>query len=98
MNKSKSKNNGQPVKKTERVDFRFPLETKELMNSMAKKHNMKNSQYVRSLIEKDAHSISHEQQIQNSLRENHFINSLLANPDMPNKCKQLIGKELEKYV
>jgi len=98
MNESKPKNNRQSVKKTERVDFRFPLETKELMNSMAKKHNMKNSQYVRSLIEKDAYSISHEQQIQNSLQENQLINSLLANPDISSDCKKHIVKELRKYV
>lgn len=73
-------------------------EQKEFVEMQAKKQNKNKTEYILSLIEQDSISISHEQLISNSLSENQFINDLLTHPDISNKDKQIIGKEIRKYV
>ncbi len=84
--------------KTERVHFRVSLETKETMHSSAAKKGLNYSEYFRWLVEQDAKRLSHEEQIQNSLHENTFINRLFTNQELTLKSKQIIAKELRKYV
>ncbi len=86
------------MKKTDRIPLRVSPEQKELIKAQATKQNMNNTEYILSLIEQDSKSISHEQLIQNSLSENQLINSLLTNPELSNKAKETIGKEIRKYV
>ena len=85
-------------KNTERVDFRFPLEIKELMKSSAEEKGLKPSEYVRNLIEQDVHSLTHEQQVQHALSENTFLNGLMTNTELPLKSRKIIAKEMRKYV
>ena len=84
--------------KTDRLDLRVSPEQKEFVEMQAKKQNKNKTEYILSLIEQDSISISHEQLISNSLSENQFINDLLTHPDISNKDKQIIGKEIRKYV
>ena len=84
--------------KTDRLDLRVSPEQKEFVEMQAKKQNKHKTEYILSLIEQDSISISHEQLISNSLSENQFINDLLTHPDISNKDKQIIGKEIRKYV
>ena len=84
--------------KTDRLDLRVSPEQKEFVEMQAKKQNKNKTEYILSLIEQDSISISHEQLISSSLSENQFINDLLTHPDISNKDKQIIGKEIRKYV
>ena len=84
--------------KTDRLDLRVSPEQKEFVEMQAKKQNKNKTEYILSLIEQDSISISHEQLISNSLSENQFINDLLTHPDISNKDKQIIRKEIRKYV
>lgn len=86
------------MKKIEQIHLRLPSELKQLMAANAKKQNLTSSEYIRTLIEKDKKLLTHEQRTQNALAENQFVNELLKNPEITNKCKQTIGKELKKYV
>ena len=92
MNKTKNTN------KTDRLDIRFRPEIKNLANRKAHEQNLTTSKYICNLIEKNEQNISHEQLIEHSLKENHFINSLLTNEGLSLRSKQLIGKEMKKYV
>ena len=85
-------------KNTERVDFRFPPEIKELMKSSAEEKGLKPSEYIRRLIEQDAHSLTHEQPAQNILSENTILNELMTNTELPLKSRRIIAKEMRKYV
>jgi len=86
------------MKKTERIPLRVSPEQKDLIGVQAKKQNKTTTEYLIGLAEQDRKSISHEHMIQNALSENQFINSLLIHPSISNKDKQIIGKELRKYV
>ncbi|MCI8940253.1 MAG: hypothetical protein HFH12_09740 [Dorea sp.] len=96
------------AKKDATINLRLPYETKELLTTLAENHGKSSSAYLRLLIEKDANAvisnqntqqhISHKQMVINSLKENQFINSLLANTEISNKGKKAIGRELRKYV
>lgn len=95
------------MKNTERVDFRLPSETKELLKSLALKKGLKPSEYIRRLIEQDANNIScrqqihnpsHEQLIENALPINVFTNGLLNNPRLTLEARKIITKEMRNYV
>lgn len=102
------------MKKEKRMDLRITEDLKKTTKENAKKKHMNTSEYICDLIEKDTNSmsheqitpntlkstktLSHEQMVQNALSENELINGLLTNSEIPNKTKQLIGKEMRKYV
>lgn len=95
------------MKNTERVDFRLPSETKELLKSLALTKGLKPSEYIRRLIEQDAdniscrqqiHNPSHEQLIDNALQINAFTNGLLNNPRLTLEARKIITKEMRNYV
>lgn len=86
------------MKKTERIDIRLTPEEKALLEHQAQEHGMNLSEYTRHSITKCFTQKTHEWQVENSLTENHIINSLLLNSELSNKSKQIIGKEIGKYV
>ena len=92
MNQTKSTN------KTDRLDIRCEPKIKNKAKRKASEQGITASIYICNLIENDEESMSHEQQIEHSLTENHLINSLLASDELPIKYKKLIGKEIKKYV
>lgn len=86
------------MNKTERGDYRFHSGTKEVLNKNAQKAGKNASAYLEDLILNDKKSPSHEQLIEQALKENHFINSLLTNEGLSSRSKQFIGKEIKNYV
>lgn len=86
------------MRKNERVDLRVSSEDKILIKQKAEEQHMSASEYLCHLVKKDCQMLSHEQRIIHCIPENQFINSLLALPELPNKSKQIIGKELRNYV
>ncbi len=86
------------MKKSKRIDLRATPEEIILLDQQAKENGMNRSEYIFSLVKKDSRQNSHELQIKNSLIENGLFNSLLLNPSLSNKAKQIIGKEMRKYV
>ena len=86
------------MKKTDRIPLRVSPEQKKFVETQAKKQNKNRTEYILDLVEQDSKSISHEQLIQNSLSENQLINSLLTHPELSNKAKEILGKEIRKYV
>lgn len=86
------------MKKSERIDLRLTPKEKNLLEIQAREHNMNNSQYICSLLKQNAALKNHEQQMKDSLAENHILNSLLLNPNLGKTVKQIIGKEIQKYV
>lgn len=68
------------------------------MKSSAEEKGLKPSEYVRRLIEQDAHSLTHEQPAQNILSENTILNELMTNTELPLKSRKIIAKEMRKYV
>lgn len=86
------------MKKSERTDLRLTPEEKNLLETQAREHGMNNSRYICSLLKQDAVPKNHEQKIKDSLAENRILNSLLTNPNLSKTVKQMIGKEIEKYV
>lgn len=82
----------------QQVNLRLSSEEKELLKQRAKEHNMTDSEYLRTLINKGDYSITLEQQIKNASQEMKFINNLLTNPKMPQNAKQIITKEIKNYV
>lgn len=86
------------TRKTDRIPLRVSPEQKVFIEEQAKKQNKNTTKYILDLIEQDSKSISHEQLIQNSLSQNQLINDLLTNPELSNKAKEIIGRELRKYV
>lgn len=85
-------------KKTERLQLRLTQEIRKLLEQQCQEHGMNFTEYICALIKKDFIQQSHEQQIEDAMAENHVLNSLLLNPDISSKAKQLIGKEIGKYV
>lgn len=86
------------MNKLERGDYRFHLGTKAVLKDLAQKKGKTSSAYLEDLILNDKKSLSHEQLIEHSLKENHFINHLLTSDELPSKSKQFIGKEIKNYV
>lgn len=86
------------MNKLERGDYRFHLGTKAVLKNLAQKEGKTSSAYLENLILNAQKNISHEQLIERSLIENHFINHLLTSDELPSRSKQFIGKELKKYV
>lgn len=84
--------------KTERIPLRVTPEQKKSIEIQARSQKKRTTEYLIGLAEQDLKSISHEQLTINSLSENQFINNLLTHPDISNKDKQIIGKEIRKYV
>lgn len=87
------------MKNTERVDLRLTPKTKGLLTKLSKESRQNCSEYIRSLIEQAACTgFSHQQQIYLTLKENKFINSLFANPELTDDAKMIIAKEMRKHV
>lgn len=86
------------MRKNERIDLRVSSEDKILIKQKAEEQHMSTSEYLCHLVKKDCQMLSHEQMIMHSIPENQFINSLLVHPELSNKTKQIIGKELRSYV
>lgn len=98
-------------KKDERIYTRVPTELKKQLAASAEKQGKTCSDYLRDLIiqeishtpdtpadKQNAQPLSHEQMVENSLKENYFITKLLTNKEFSNKDKKIIGRELKNYV
>lgn len=86
------------MKKTARLYYRCATERKKEVQAYAKSQKMTVSAYLDRLIDGDMPHLTHEHQIQNALKGNQLINELLTNSQVPLHTKQLIGKEMKKYV
>lgn len=84
--------------KTERITLRLSGKEKDMVNKLADDNGMNVSKLILSLIDKELNSVPHEQYITKSLEENKLINSLFSNGDLSNKSKQVISREIKKYV
>lgn len=82
--------------KKERIDFRTTLEQKHSIELAAQKRGISASEYLRTLVEANLQTISHEQQIESAILENRLINTLLTHPKLSNKDKQIICEEVKK--
>lgn len=86
------------MKNTERLFVRMTPDLKKDVQLQAKKNNLKTSEYIRKLLESAIHGLSHEQLIQNSLKENTLINELLLDSSLGNEAKQIITERMRDYV
>lgn len=84
--------------KTERIDIRTTSEAKSIIRTGATSTQQNISEFMVNSSIQAALSLTHKGQIQNILPENDFFNSLLINPELSNKSKQIMSKELRKYV
>lgn len=84
--------------KTERITLRLSGTEKDMVNKLADDNGMNVSKLILNLVDKELNSMPHEQYISKSLEENKLINSLLSNDDLSNKSKQVISREIKKYV
>lgn len=86
------------MNKSDRLHVRCTPAIKEMAKNKAQEQGISSSEYICALIENDNKSLTHEQQIEQALLENHLINDMLASDELPLKYKQMIGKEMKKYV
>lgn len=86
------------MKKSKRIDLRLTPEEKQFLKQQAQEHDMTVSEYIWHCIINNAGQKTHEQQITDSLAENHILNSLLLHPDLNNKSKKIITREMKQYV
>lgn len=86
------------MKKSKRVDLRLTPEEKQFLKQQAQEQDMTVSEYTWHCIINNAGKKTHEQQITDSLAENHILNALLLHPDLSNKTKKIITEEMKQYV
>lgn len=86
------------MKNTERLFVRMTPDLKKDVQLLAKKNNLKTSEYIRKLLESAIRGLSHEQLIQNALKEDTFINELLLDPELGKDAKQIITERMRDYV
>lgn len=84
--------------KTERLYSRVEETLKSDLHTFLSTKQESTSDFIRSLIKQAIYPPSHEELIENILDENKFYNDLMTNPELPNKSKQIISKELKKHV
>lgn len=85
-------------KKTERINLRLTIAEKRLINEEAKRNNQNITEHIVSLIKNEKSCTSHEQRIADSMAANQLINNLLTSSELSNKAKEIISKEIRKYV
>lgn len=86
--------------KTERIFIRVTHEQKTNIVEAAKAHGLTVTDYFLKMFSDSIPNApdTYEQVIENTIAENNFYNSLMTNESLPNETKQIICKELRKYV
>lgn len=86
--------------KSQRLFIRVTQEQKEKIKVNAEAHHLSITDYMLncSLNNSLNAQITFEQSITNTLAENYFYNNLLTSKDLSNESKQIISRELKKYV
>lgn len=83
------------MKKNNRLYMRISDSDKALLEKLAKEHRMSLSEYICFSV-KECESVKN--QIYPTMILGEFIAGLYSNPDLSSKAKQIIGKEIQKYV
>lgn len=86
------------MNKSERIFIRVTHEEKKRISAAASKNGLTLSTYLLKLADQELIPKSHEQLIQNTLKESRFYNGLLSNPLIESKVKKTLSEELRKYV
>lgn len=94
MAKSKQKD----IVKEERINIRVTADQKRQWKQSAKEAGLSHSAYICTVMDKATSPKSQEEKVMTSMKENNFIHSLLLSPELSNKAKKLIAKEMQKYV
>ena len=95
-------------KKTERIEIRTSLETKQLLKEKTENTNCKSeSEYITRLIHTDSKKqnssepsseYNHESHVESALMLNHILNCIYSHRDSTEKLIKSIRKEVETHV
>lgn len=83
--------------KTERLEIRLPIETREILNETSSKNNITRAEFIRQAIAEKAYRSSPEYQTEQTILINKIMNILNAYPNLDKNFKKTITKELYGY-
>lgn len=88
------------MSKKERIFLRVTSDKKELWEQRAKKQGLTLTELITYRMD-NCETIApktHEQNVVDSMKENYLINTFLQSLDLSDKTKNIIVKEMKKYV